>query len=86
METNLKDIAAELIYSSGGEDIEFLTIIETLQDQLEEEGIDIEPEEVDVLANTLSDLITKATVRVSWVGDETEYVFGVDDEDAEGEV
>lgn len=86
METNLKDIAAELIYSSGGEDIEFLTIIETLQDQLEEEGIDIEPEEVDVLANTLSDLITKATVRVSWVGDETEYVFGVDDEDVEYEV
>lgn len=83
MESNLKDIAADLIYSSGGEDIEFLTIVETLEDKLEEEGIELDPDEMDSLANSLSDLIRTATIRVSWIDDDMEYVFGVDDEEGE---
>lgn len=81
METNLKDTAARLIYSSGGEDVEFMTIVETIEDQLEEEGIEIEPEEVEALANTVRTLISTATVRIYWAEDTTEFVFGRDDEE-----
>lgn len=85
METNLKDIAAELIYSSGGEDIEFMTIVETLTEQMEEEGIDIDNAELEALSNDISALIHRATVRVSWIEDETEYLFGTDDNENEEE-
>ena len=80
METNLKDIAAGLIYSSGGEDIEFMTIVETLEEQFESEGIDIGSDETEALANKIHDLIARATICVSWTEDSDEYVFGVRDE------
>lgn len=85
METDLKDIAAELIYSSGGEDVEFMTIVETLTEKMEEEGVDIADAEVEALSQDILTLIHRATIRVSWAEDDSEYLFGTDDEEDEVE-
>lgn len=89
METNealegvtAKDVAADIIYMTGGIDPDFISVSEIVTDTLAEQGITDE-DEVEQFTLEVYSLISDAVVTVTWPGDYSQYVFNDDGEDIE---
>lgn len=76
----VKDVAADIIYLSGGMDPDYISVNEIVTDTLAEEGIDDE-NVIEEFTRAVYSLISDAVVTVRWPGDATEYVFNDDSED-----
>lgn len=77
-----KDVAADIVYMSGGNDPDFISVNEIVTDTLAEQGITDE-DEVEKFTLEVYSLISDAVVTVTWPGDDSEYVFNDDEEDIE---
>ena len=76
-----KDVAADIVYMSGGIDPHFVSVNEIVTDTLAETGIKDE-EFIESFTLKVYNLISSAIVEVRWPADDTSYVFN-EDEDSE---
>lgn len=79
---NPKDVAAELVYMTGGIDPDFVSVSEIVTDTLTEKGITDE-DVIEEFALEVHSLIASAVVTVAWPGDEDEYIFNDPEEDSD---
>lgn len=89
METNkipegitAKDVAADIVYMTGGVDPDFISVNEIVTDTLAEYGVTDE-DTVEEFTLEVYSLIASAVVTVTWTGDDSEYVFNDDESDSE---
>jgi hypothetical protein len=80
LEITVKDVAADIVYMTGGIDPDFISVNEIVTDTLEEHGITDE-DAVEEFTHEVYALISSAIVTVSWTGDDDAYVFNEDEED-----
>lgn len=69
-----KDVAADIVYMSGGVDPDFVSVNEIVTDTLAEAGIDDE-EFIEEFSMKVYGLISSAVVEVRWPADDTSYIF-----------
>lgn len=80
LDITAKDVAADIVYMSGGNDPEYSIVNEIVTDTFAEKGITDE-DFIEEFAIEVYELIGSAVVSVSWPGDDSEYVFNESQED-----